>query len=64
MEYSLLARTHDFIIYISIWIFDFGPEKLPVLLRNWPMNMLSRGNYVEINIQPFWDLYESFKTEK
>ena len=24
---SLLARTHVLILYISIWIFDFGPEK-------------------------------------
>ena len=52
---SLLARTHDFILYISIWIFDFDPEKLPVLSRNWPMNMLSRGDYVKINVRPFWD---------
>ena len=25
---SLLARTRTLILYISIWIFDFGPEKL------------------------------------
>ena len=31
---SLLARTCTFIPYISIWIFDFGPEKLPRLSGN------------------------------
>ena len=30
---SLLARTRALILYISIWIFDFGPEKLPGLSR-------------------------------
>ena len=58
---SLLARTHDVILYISIWIFDFGPEKLPVLSKNWPMNMLSRGDYVKINVQPFWDFMRVLK---
>ena len=33
---SLLARTLALILYISIWIFDFGPEKLPGLSRNGP----------------------------
>ena len=33
---SLLARTGAFILYISIWIFDFRPEKLPGLSRNGP----------------------------
>ena len=33
---SLLARTHALILYISIWIFDFGPVKLPGLSRNGP----------------------------
>ena len=33
---SLLARTHPFILYISISIFDFGPENLPGLSRNAP----------------------------
>ena len=28
---SLLVRTRALILYISIWIFDFGPEKLPGL---------------------------------
>ena len=32
----LLARTRALILYISIWIFDFGPEKLPGLSRNGP----------------------------
>ena len=31
---SLLARTLALILYISILIFDFGPEKLPGLSRN------------------------------
>ena len=31
---SLLARTRTLILYISIWIFDFGPEKLLGLSRN------------------------------
>ena len=34
---SLLARTGALILYISIWIFDFGPVKLPGLSRNWPL---------------------------
>ena len=34
---SLLARTHAFILYISISVFDFGPEKLPGLSRNGPL---------------------------
>ena len=33
---SLLARTRALILYISIWIFDFGPVKLPELSRNGP----------------------------
>ena len=33
---SLLTRTRAFILYISIWIFDFGPEKFPGLSRNGP----------------------------
>ena len=33
---SLLARTRALILYISISIFDFGPEKLPALSRNGP----------------------------
>ena len=34
---SLLAGTRALILYISIWIFDFGPEKLPGLSRNGPL---------------------------
>ena len=34
----LLARTRAIILYISISIFDFGPEKLPGILRNGPQN--------------------------
>ena len=31
---SLLARNRALILYVSIWIFDFGPVKLPGLSRN------------------------------
>ena len=31
---NFLARTRALILYISILIFDFGPEKLPGLSRN------------------------------
>ena len=34
---SLLARTRALILYILIWIFDFGPVKLPGLSRNGPL---------------------------
>ena len=33
---SLLGGTSTLTLYISIWIFDFGPEKLPGLSRNRP----------------------------
>ena len=33
---SLLAWTRALILYILIWIFDFGPVKLPGLSRNGP----------------------------
>ena len=33
----LLARTRDLILFISIWIFDFGPEKLSGFWRNGPL---------------------------
>ena len=45
---SLLARTRALILYISIWIFDFGPEKLPGLSRNGP--------------QPRWPFWNVFVT--
>ena len=35
---SLLASTRALIPYISIWIFDFGPKKLPRLSRNLPQD--------------------------
>ena len=35
---SLLASTPAFILYISIWIFDFGPVKLPGRSRNGPQS--------------------------
>ena len=39
---SSLARTRALIFYISIWIFDFGPEKLPGSSRNGPQADQSR----------------------
>ena len=33
----LLARPRALILYFSIWIFDFGPVKLPKLSRNGPL---------------------------
>ena len=33
---SFLARTRALTLFISTWIFDFGPEKLPGLSRNGP----------------------------
>ena len=32
----LLARTRALILFTSIWIYDFGPEKLSGLWRNGP----------------------------
>ena len=37
---SLLPRTRALILYISFWIFDFEPEKLPRLSRNGPPRFL------------------------
>ena len=37
---SLLARTHALILYISIWMCVFGPEKLPRLWRNGPLGRI------------------------
>jgi len=42
---SLLARTRALIFYISIFIFDFGPEKLPGLARNGPQERLCPSWY-------------------
>ena len=42
---SLLARTGALILYISIWIFDFGPERLPGLSRNGPLRSVCTFNY-------------------
>ena len=39
---SLLARTRALILYISILIFDFGPEKLPRLSRRGPRALSTR----------------------
>ena len=37
---SLLARTCALILYISVWIFDFGPVKLLGLSRKGPQAIL------------------------
>ena len=34
---SFLARTRALTLFISTWIFDFGPGKLPGLSRNGPL---------------------------
>ena len=39
---SLLARTRALILYISIWMCVFGPEKLPGLWRNGPLGRIKR----------------------
>ena len=39
---SLLGRTGALILYILIWIFDFGPEKLPGPFDKWAPG-LARG---------------------
>ena len=38
---SLLARTRALILYISFWIFDFEPVKLPWRSRNGPQSLLA-----------------------
>ena len=48
---SLLARTRALILYILIWIFDFGPVKLPGLSRNGPQG---RVNWFR---KGFWNCY-------
>ena len=39
----MLARSRALILYISILIFDFGPEKLPGLSRNGPQASFFSG---------------------
>ena len=39
---SLPARTRALILYISILMFDFGPEKLPGLSRNGPLAIVDQ----------------------
>ena len=48
---SLPARTRALIPYISIWIFIFGPKKLPGLSRNGPLILLSA-----VFLQQLWSL--------
>ena len=63
---SLLARTGAFILYISILIFDFVPEKLPGLSRNRPQdlsvsNPVFTVNFVRVRvINVFLLLFLSF----
>ena len=46
---SLLARTRALILYISIWTFDFGPEKLPGLSRNGPWTCTLEAPQVQVS---------------
>ena len=46
---SLLARTRALILYISIWTFDFRPEKLPELSRNGPLDLYFGGPQVQVS---------------
>ena len=57
---SFLARTGALILYISIWIFDFGHEKLPGLSRNGPQDSASTTAVVEVTWSP-WRLSLSLK---
>ena len=43
---SLLARTRALILFILIWIFDFGPEKLPGLSRNGSLVLKRKKNLI------------------
>ena len=50
MKWSvLLARICALILFISIWIFDFGPKKLSGPWRNGPQDSKS------LDMQPNWD---------
>ena len=49
---SLLARTRALIRYISIWIFDFGSEKLPGLSRNGP-----QATKINTTDYQYWHLF-------
>ena len=42
---GLPARTRALILYITISIFDFGPEKLPGLSRNGPQSNERGGGH-------------------
>ena len=59
---SLLARTRVLILYISIWKFDIGPEKLPGLSRNGPLTLhLWSYKYVRIVA---WNVWKGTQTTK
>ena len=49
---SLLARTRALILYIWIWIFDFGPEKLPGLSRNGPLAFRQKFMLSLLRLEP------------
>ena len=65
--YSFLARTRALILYISIWIFDFGPEKLPrppglfyVVQRNGPFpSSKKRGEVQNLSFDDEFYLLEN-----
>ena len=61
---SLLARTGALILYISIWIFDFGPEKLSGLSRNGPPVLFRRhfGSVSQKDIVVYLAYFNNSKT--
>ena len=66
----LLFKWKIEVLYISIWIFDFGPEKLPGLSRNGPQdlsvsNPVFTVNFVRVRvINVFLLLFLSFQRFK
>ena len=56
---TLLARTCALILHTSIWLFDFGPEKLPGLSRNGPLD-LKQYYLVHTASKPKWHSNETF----
>ena len=54
---SLLARTHAFILYISISIFDFGPEKLPGLKRPPEHKAEQDANFVRFRTRALFPIF-------
>ena len=54
---SLLARTHAFILYISISIFDFGPEKLPGVKRPPKHKAEQDANFVRFRTRALFPIF-------